>query len=106
MLLCFINDVTCLKAMLCWFPGITSNGRSAKHLTYDVLKKMVLEQGDGNPKSFVTLTEPWKLGRDPIKGRMYARPLSKSWSVVYSKRRLVRDENGFLTKSVPFGTKD
>ena len=91
--------------------------RFSNELTYDKFRELVLEQCKSIPdekggrafqpeSSKVLLTEPDKMWANSIKGSITVKPLRKIFRTNYTKRRLMLDEDGYFTKSVPFGYVD
>ena len=76
--------------------GITLNSRNAEVVTFETLKSMVLGTGPAT----VHVTDPTKFVRDPITATIKSVPYTKSYRVVYDKRRVVND-----FRTLPFGYK-
>ena len=104
---------TCSGRVKLVVKGLNMN-RFSNELTYDKFKDMVLEQCRAVPSKSggltyqsesckIHLTEPDKMWADSIKGAIKVKPLQKVFRTNYTKRRLVIDENGFFTRSLPFG---
>ena len=77
--------------------GITLNSRNCDVVTFDTLKRMVLGEGP----SEVKVTDPRKFVRDPMKAHVTSVPYTKTYKVVYDKRRVVDNY-----RTLPFGYKD
>ena len=77
--------------------GFTLNYRNAQVLNYDSVRELLLNR----PKDTMTVPECNKIVRDPVTQTLFNRPEAKTYSVVYTKRRLVDNMD-----TVPFGYAD
>lgn len=83
----------------CCCKGISLNWKNSQVVTFNNLKSMILSES----KKKMHIVDPYKFQRDPIKGEVRSIPMAKLYQVVYTKRRLIKDSEGYYTKTLPFG---
>ncbi len=74
-------------------------GKFSNILTFQTLKDMILKEGE----HVTNVTEPFELRTDANKAMVKTVPLTKSYQIVYTKRRIVCDVDGNAIHTVPYG---
>ena len=85
--------------IMIFFAGITLNAKHSKAVTFETLRDMVLREG---PEE-ISVVEPWYITRKPLCATLTSAPYAKKFRMLYTKRRLIRDEDNKYTKTLPYG---
>ncbi len=71
-------------------------------MNFKTLKDMILEEG----QQVVHVTEPYEIRTDANKATVKTVPFTKTYRMVYTKRRIICDIDGKCVKTVPYGWVD